>query len=316
LKPSNTNGDDAQCTVCQIQLRAHRADLGKHSHTRKHIDAMKKFQPPSTQKKILPFCKVESTDTKRRELLLAAHIACHSSVRTVDHLSEVMVKIYPESSKDISLHRTKCSALINKVLAPNILSEIINEDIGGGGDYSLLLDESTDVSCVKFLCVCIKYFSKSCSTVIATFLGMIQVTSTTADTLSKKVLDFLEKVSLDPAKCVGLATDGVNNMCGVNNSVFTKLRINIPHLVLIKYVCHSLHLCASHAAQTLPANLDFLLREAYSWFSNSATRKASYKEIFMQLNGGSLPAKLLSLSTTRWLSRSMCINRILDQWDT
>jgi hypothetical protein len=169
---------------------------------------------------------------------------------------------------------------------------------------------------VKFLCVCIKYFSKSCSTVIATFLGMIQVTSTTADTLSKKVLDFLEKVSLDPAKCVGLATDGVNNMCGVNNSVFTKLRINIPHLVLIKYVCHSLHLCASYAAQTLPANLDFLLREAYSWFRNSATRKASYKEIFMQLNGGSLPAKLLSLSTTRWLSRSMCINQILDQWDT
>jgi hypothetical protein len=92
--------------VCQIQLRAHRADLEKHSHTRKHIDAMKKFQPPSTQKKIQPFCKVESTDTKRRELLLAAHIACHFSVRTVDHLSEVMVKIYPESTKDISLHRT------------------------------------------------------------------------------------------------------------------------------------------------------------------------------------------------------------------
>ena len=57
---------------------------------------------------------------KIAELKLAAHIACHSSIATVDHLGEIVKNI---SGKDISLHKTKCSALIKKALSPAVHDE-------------------------------------------------------------------------------------------------------------------------------------------------------------------------------------------------
>ena len=59
---------------------------------------------------------------KIAELKLAAHIACHSSIATVDHLGEIVKNI---SGKDISLHRTKCSALIKKALGPAVHDELL-----------------------------------------------------------------------------------------------------------------------------------------------------------------------------------------------
>lgn len=58
------------------------------------------------------------TSVKISELKLAAHIACHSSVNTIDHLAELVRDI---SCKEIALHRTKCTALVNKVLGPCML---------------------------------------------------------------------------------------------------------------------------------------------------------------------------------------------------
>lgn len=89
---------------------------------------------------------------------LAAHVACHSSTSTVDHLGSVVEEI---SKKGISLHRTKCTALINSVIGP-VVHEDLLEDVGSG-PYSLIVDESTDVTTKKQLCIVIRYYSKKLS---------------------------------------------------------------------------------------------------------------------------------------------------------
>lgn len=55
------------------------------------------------------------------------------------------------------MHRTKCSKLISNVISPALLSEL-GEDIGNE-PYSLIIDESTDISVQKYMAVYIKYFN-------------------------------------------------------------------------------------------------------------------------------------------------------------
>ena len=98
--------------------------------------------------------QVDNTE-KIAELKLAAHIACHSSIATVDHLGEI-VKII--SGKDISLHRTKCSALIKKALSPAVCDELLTDL--KDQSYSLITDESTDTGMEQQLCVVVRYYSQ------------------------------------------------------------------------------------------------------------------------------------------------------------
>ncbi|XP_076039234.1 uncharacterized protein LOC143024321 [Oratosquilla oratoria] len=65
------------------------------------------------------------------------------------------------SSCNLRLHRTKCSALIKKVISPTLLNEQA-EDLKMS-PFSVIIDESTDIACEKHLCVCVRYYSVRCN---------------------------------------------------------------------------------------------------------------------------------------------------------
>jgi len=66
--------------------------------------------------------KVTDNTIKNIELKLAAHIACHSSIATVDHLGELVRDF---SDKGIAVHRTKCTALIKWFLSPSMHKNLL-----------------------------------------------------------------------------------------------------------------------------------------------------------------------------------------------
>ncbi|KAL1250587.1 hypothetical protein QQF64_018383 [Cirrhinus molitorella] len=78
-------------------------------------------------------------------------------------------------------------------------------------------------------------------------------------------------------------------------------------------MCHSLQLCASKAVSVLPRNVEYMVSQTYSWFSNVTQRLQKYAELYKTINVGENPLKILQLSDTRWLAISECINRILSQ---
>lgn len=92
------------------------------------------------------------------------------------------------------LHRTKCSALIRNILYEHFKSEL-QKDIGNG-HFSLLIDESTDISVTKLLAVCIVYFSKEQSRVISTLLGIVELEQGTADYIVTAVKSLLSDYGL------------------------------------------------------------------------------------------------------------------------
>lgn len=90
-------------------------------------------------------------DQKRHELQIATYIACHTSINAVDDLSDIL----KDETRAFQMHRTKCTAVIKSVLAPYFREEL-RQDIGES-PYSLYLDETTDITVNKLLCVCVKY---------------------------------------------------------------------------------------------------------------------------------------------------------------
>lgn len=212
----------------------------------------------------------------------------------------------------LDLHRTKCSKLIINVIEPCFLTELI-EDIGSN-PYSIIIDESTDIGTNKYMAYCVRYFSHSTSNMVTEFLGFTEIEKATSEILKDVFMKFIEKSKLKLQNLVGIGTDGASNLCGKNKSLFTLLRNEVPHLQLIKCVCHSLNICAANACEELPSSLEFLLRESRSWFSHSSLRQMTYNNLFQALHDGKQPPCLIQLSTTRWLSWHNCVKAVLTQW--
>lgn len=71
-------------------------------------------------------------------MLLAIYIAIHSSIKNIDNLTEIYNRISKENT--VSLHRTKCSLLIKKVITPTILNDLLYDL--KYCFYSLIIDEN------------------------------------------------------------------------------------------------------------------------------------------------------------------------------
>ncbi|XP_044583132.1 uncharacterized protein LOC123264107 [Cotesia glomerata] len=106
--------------------------------------------------------------SKLAGIKLVLNNAAHGSLKNIDHLCE-MLKDIDKSSQltKLRLHRTKCSKIILNVIAPGILKELL-DDLGEES-YSILLDESTDVSTMKYMAYCIRYYSKKQKRLLPTF---------------------------------------------------------------------------------------------------------------------------------------------------
>lgn len=213
------------------------------------------------------------------------------------------------------MHRTKCTQVINQVLAPHF-RETLLQDIGTQ-KYSIILDESTDVSVSKFIGIIIRYFSPNMNSIVSSFLALEPIEKADARGIVTSLVKCLESHSLVIRNMIGIGTDNASVMTGRNNSVLEILKreYNLPNLILIRCICHSLQLAVSHSSESnLPRNIEFLIRETYNWFSNSPKRRDEYKALFQTINCGDSPLKILKVCDTRWLSIEPAVVRILAQW--
>lgn len=87
--------------------------------------------------------------------------------------------------------------------------------------------------------------------------------------LKKQLIEF----DLDFRNILGIGSDNATVMTGINNGVYAKLKTDIPGLVLVRCVSHSIQLAVSHASEgTVPRNIEFVVSETYNWFAHSSLR--------------------------------------------
>lgn len=163
--------------------------------------------------------------------------------------------------------------------------------------------------------MCIIYYSQSKKSIVTTFLSLIELESGTAVSVVKGVKECLLMYDLNILNMQGIGCDNASVMVGQHSGVFTLLKKEVQHLVLVRCICHSVQLAVSAAVSNyLPDYLEFLLAETYNWFAHSTSRQLSYKTLFNNLNNGIDPLKIVRVSSTLWLSIEVAVSRVLDQW--
>ncbi|XP_024869117.1 uncharacterized protein LOC112452903, partial [Temnothorax curvispinosus] len=304
------NDMKAHCKFCKNDLAAKYVDLINHSKTKKHIEAAEPFSSQRQQK--LSFCE-QSTSSPAAEGSIALFLCVHSAIASCDHLGKMCILHFKDNQavKRMKMHRTKCSEIIKNVLGPYFNNELLS-DIGNG-KYSLLLDESNDVSVNKLLGNVIIYYSDKQGKPISSFLALTKLETCNAEGIVN-ALKKTEEMKLDLQNLLAIGTDNASVMVGINNGV-SKLKAEVPSLILIRCLCHSLQLAVSHAMiDTLPRNLEFLIHETYNWFSKSSMRQIKYTQFYETINCGERPLQILQVSDTRWLSIEAAVDRTLNQW--
>lgn len=173
--------------------------------------------------------------------------------------------------------------------------------------FTVLADETTDISTIEQFSLCIRYIDESDTNdlkIREDFLKFIPVTDTTGAGLAKTIIDNLSELGLNTNDMRGQGYDGAAAMRGQFNGVQSIIRQQCPKAIYTHCVAHCLNLCISDAS-TVPEirNAFNTISEICNFFHRSAQRTDLLKSkiLFHQPNARS--TKLKTLCETRWVLR-------------
>jgi hypothetical protein len=186
-------------------------------------------------------------------------------------------------------------------LADTILQDKV-ADIKHAKQFSISIDESTDLGNKKRLLTCINYVHDG--EVRCCLLSNAQILESTAnaEVIVRKVLDELKTKGLDITNMVGIGTDGASVMTGRHAGVVVKLREHSPALVGVHCAAHRCALAASQAAKSIPEIQSYsrTISNIFFYYTSSALRSNRLKEIQKLLELPEL--KYAEVHSVRWLS--------------
>lgn len=305
--------DKAFCTACDKPILNNLAHIERHSKKGTH---KRNFETKSNQVRLEKCTCVEkkklTEQVRDDEYSLIMFCVMHNlPFLLMDFLPNLLRVCCPDSkiAKEIKCGRTKATDLTEKLALKskkNIVNSLINRK------FSLIIDETTDVSCRKAMVLVARYFDHITNAVKDKFLGLIELDKCDSESIYKAVTSFLSIHNIPIKNLIGLATDGASTMAGHLTGLKAKLSRD-TNLFYMKCTCHSLHLCASYASKKLPHDVETLCRNIYSYFSWSPKRVHELKEF--QEYCHVKPHKVLGVAMTRWLSLEQAILRMIEQWD-
>lgn len=308
----------AFCNICNTTIRCCKADLIRHSQTTKHI------QEFNLKSQSLDCCNKNNDNNdnvlhidkvKRAEIKLAAFFAEHNvAFYSADHLIPLLKNIFDDSRivQDLAMARKKCTNLVKNVIALRETEKIV--DILQTRKFSILIDESTDISDIKIMCVLVQFLSKE-NEIKTQLLDLIALKATdcSAKNLFQSFKELLNNEKIPINNIIGMASDNASVMIGCKNSFFSRLQSEVPNVIMLNCICHSSAIIASKACEKLPETCENLIRNVATYISGSAKRCAILTEFqeFFDVE----KRKILKLSNTRWLILHNCVIRILDNWE-
>lgn len=246
-------------------------------------------------------------DVKIAEIKLCCYICDQNlPLLLMDTLPDLTRQIFPDSdiAKKVTMKRDKATKIITGVLGPVFRADTIKEL--KNSRFSLIIDETTDVSTKKSLAIIGRFWSEDENKILDRFIDLVEVENANADALFNIIKKLLHENSIPYDNIIGFGSDNASVMMGATGGVQAKLKEIAPYIYIQGCTCHSLHLCASAAAGKLPNTVEQFARDIYAYFKNSSKRLSELREC--QVFAEEKPHKLLYPSQTRWLSLKVRIN--------
>ncbi|CAG5059967.1 unnamed protein product [Parnassius apollo] len=163
-----------------------------------------------------------SEEVKKAEISIVAALVEHNiPFRVMDHVREVISRAFHDSeiAKRFSCRRTKSAAIAYNVLGNNFEEKMLAElrprpenETERSPVFSLIIDESTDVSTTKVLAVAVKYYSEKLQSPQTKFLCMVDLKGDTAQDLFDSLTCALSEKNLIIANLIGFAADTTNSI--------------------------------------------------------------------------------------------------------
>lgn len=305
----------AKCVACKKLLQAGKTELIKHSRTQLHLLMIDRMQTSSSSESEAE--NVPSTSSmnfqekvKRAEILYVLDAIEHSrSFQAFNNFSSLTNKAGCDSTvlSRISLKRTKITAIIKNVINKSIIDKtipILQQNV-----FSILVDESTDVSKQKNLCILARFMHEG---KLQTYLfDYLRVADSTAEYWYQCFHHTLDKYQIPVQNVIGICTDNV--MLGKQNSFVSRLMQDTKNeLAVFPCICRSMHLVASHACDRLPKHVDGLLH-LLSIYSSKSKRQYALKDIQKVMSMEK--QKVLQPSKTKWLGIYEVVAKVMNQWN-
>jgi len=147
-----------------------------------------------------------------------------------------------------------CSNIISHV-AGEMCSEIIKHIVRSHSKFSVIVDESTSVANIQSMIVYIR--TQFDGHVCTYFLGLLELSSATAEGLEKSLINFLNDLGLtDDVLCthfIGFCGDRASCMIGEHKGVAALLKAKFPLLQTMHCMAHRLELAVKKSVDTVNA---------------------------------------------------------------
>lgn len=177
------------------------------------------------------------------------------------------------------LERTKCTALAN--VFGNYVAVKISNNLKIN-TFSIIIDETTDCSTNKACAIIVKFYDAVEHKITTALVDLINLYdnlgSASGEALFTAIMNCLTSQSIPLSNLIGFAAVGASNIMSSISSVSSRLKNASLGICIFKCVAHTIHLCSSEAAKTLPRMCEDLVRNIYNIFAHIAKIKFEFKE--------------------------------------
>lgn len=216
------------------------------------------------------------------------------------------------------VHSYKSAQVQNEIIdciKSEMLQQIVQE-VSEALAYSIICDETTDISTREQLSICIRYITKIDGHIKINerFLGFVDVSDTTGENLHHTIKQYLQQLGISLNKMHGQAYDGASNMSGKFKGVASRFQQEEPKALYTHCHAHLLDLAVQRFCEEIRQlrNCLSIVNNLYNLINASANRFSIFESICKQ-SGETKMKRLVSLSRTRWTVRHKAIHVILEQ---
>ncbi|XP_008187396.1 zinc finger MYM-type protein 1-like [Acyrthosiphon pisum] len=187
---------------------------------------------------------------------------------------EILKKHLTEGSSNAQFTSAKVqNQLIN--ICSDIISEKIVEKVNRAKIFSVMADETTDVSKQEQMSLCIRYIDPdlTCPLIREDFLKFVVVSDLSGQGLAKTIIENLQSAGINLNFLIGQSYDGAAYMSGHLNGAQAVIRKKYPKALFVHFSAHSLNLAINDACKiTVVRNTVGSVSSVCNFFRGSAQR--------------------------------------------
>lgn len=187
-----------------------------------------------------------------------------------------------------------------------IIQKKITAEVNQAKCFTILADETADISSVEQLSLCVRYLKEyplNTYKICEHFLRFVPVSSTSGEALANEIVKGLQQCNIDISYLRGQGYDGAANMSGVFKGVQTLISKQYKTALYVHCVSHCLNLALSNSSEVQAIrNCVGTIEKVYVFF-NTPKRQLVLQKHVEALLPESNSNRLKQLCPTRWVQR-------------